>query len=77
MKLRLLAVGTRMPGWVEDGFADYAKRLSGDISLELVEITAGKRLKATDLARVKEQEGDHIRNAHCGEFEMVNTNQLI
>ncbi|MBP9045325.1 MAG: 23S rRNA (pseudouridine(1915)-N(3))-methyltransferase RlmH, partial [Moraxellaceae bacterium] len=60
MKLRLLAVGTRMPGWVEEGFTDYAKRLSGDISLELVEITAGKRLKATDLARVKEQEGEAL-----------------
>lgn len=60
MRIRLLAVGTRMPGWVEDGFADYAKRLSGDISLELVEITAGKRLKATDLARVKEQEGEAL-----------------
>lgn len=60
MRIRLLAVGTRMPGWVEDGFADYAKRLSGDISLELVEITAGKRLKASDLARVKEQEGEAL-----------------
>lgn len=60
MRIRLLAVGTRMPGWVDEGFADYARRLSGDISLELVEITAGKRLKATDLARVKEQEGEAL-----------------
>lgn len=60
MRIRLLAVGTRMPGWVEEGYADFAKRLSGDISLELVEITAGKRLKATDLARVKEQEGEAL-----------------
>jgi 23S rRNA (pseudouridine1915-N3)-methyltransferase len=60
MRLRLLAVGTRMPGWVDEGFAEYAKRLSGDISLELVEITAGKRLKATDLARLKEQEGEAL-----------------
>lgn len=60
MKLRLLAVGTRMPDWVQEGFSDYAKRLSGDISLELVEITAGKRLKATDLARVKEEEGQAL-----------------
>lgn len=60
MKLRLLAVGTRMPTWVETGFQDYAKRLSGDISLELVEISAGKRLKATDLARTKEQEGEAL-----------------
>lgn len=63
MRIRLLAVGTRMPGWVDEGFADYAKRLSGDISLELVEITAGKRLKATDLARVKEQEGEALLSA--------------
>lgn len=60
MRLRLLAVGTRMPGWVEEGFSDYAKRLSGDISLELVEIPAGKRSKGADLARLKEQEGEAL-----------------
>ncbi len=60
MRLRLLAVGTRMPGWVEEGCTEYTKRLSGDISLELVEITAGKRLKGADLARLKEQEGEAL-----------------
>lgn len=49
-----------MPGWVEEGCTEYTKRLSGDISLELVEITAGKRLKGADLARLKEQEGDAL-----------------
>lgn len=58
--MRLLAVGTRMPGWVEEGCTEYTKRLSGDISLELVEITAGKRLKGADLARLKEQEGEAL-----------------
>lgn len=60
MRLRLLAVGTRMPAWVDEGFAEYAKRLSGDISLELVEITAGKRSRGADLARLKEQEGEAL-----------------
>lgn len=60
MRLRLLAVGTRMPAWVEEGCTEYTKRLSGDISLELVEITAGKRSKGADLARLKEQEGDAL-----------------
>lgn len=60
MRLRLLAVGTRMPAWVAEGFAEYAKRLSGDISLELIEITAGKRSKGADLARLKEQEGEAL-----------------
>jgi 23S rRNA (pseudouridine1915-N3)-methyltransferase len=49
-----------MPGWVEEGCTEYTKRLSGDISLELVEITAGKRSKGADLARLKEQEGDAL-----------------
>lgn len=60
MRLRLLAVGTRMPAWVEEGFGDYAKRLSGDISLELIEISAGKRSKGADLVRLKEQEGEAL-----------------
>lgn len=60
MRLRLLAVGTRMPAWVDEGFKEYAKRLSGDISLELVEISAGKRTKGADLARLKEQEGEAL-----------------
>ncbi|HEX5962070.1 MAG TPA: 23S rRNA (pseudouridine(1915)-N(3))-methyltransferase RlmH, partial [Rhodanobacteraceae bacterium] len=28
MRARLIAVGERMPGWVAEGFAEYAKRLS-------------------------------------------------
>ncbi|MFZ5698322.1 MAG: 23S rRNA (pseudouridine(1915)-N(3))-methyltransferase RlmH [Pseudomonadota bacterium] len=60
MKLRLVAVGERMPGWVNEGFAEYAKRLADDIRLELVEISAGKRMKTSDLARVKEAEGERM-----------------
>lgn len=60
MKLRLVAVGERMPAWVNEGFAEYAKRLADDIRLELVEIPAGKRTKTSDLARVKEAEGERM-----------------
>ena len=38
MKVRLLAIGERMPAWVADGFAEYRKRLSHELPLELVEI---------------------------------------
>ncbi|MDP1540831.1 MAG: 23S rRNA (pseudouridine(1915)-N(3))-methyltransferase RlmH [Moraxellaceae bacterium] len=57
MKVRLLAVGTRMPEWVNEGYQNYQKRLTDDIRLELVEIAAGKRAKNTDVARITEQEG--------------------
>lgn len=37
MRVRLIAAGTRLPGWVNEGYTEYAKRLVG-IRLELVEI---------------------------------------
>jgi 23S rRNA (pseudouridine1915-N3)-methyltransferase len=43
MLMRVIAAGTRMPAWVDAGFADYADRLRGDYRLELVEIALGQR----------------------------------
>jgi len=43
MRLRVIAVGTRMPRWVREAFDDYAGRLSGGLKLSLVEIEAGAR----------------------------------
>lgn len=60
MKIRLIAVGDRMPGWVEEGYAEFAKRLVDDIRLELVEIPAGKRGKGSDIARITEAEGERM-----------------
>ena len=45
MRIRLLAVGQKMPDWVTTGYLDYAKRLTDDVRLELVEIPAAKRTK--------------------------------
>lgn len=43
MRLQLLAAGTRLPDWVNQGVADYAGRLTRDYRLELKEITLGQR----------------------------------
>lgn len=45
MRIRLLAVGTRMPSWVREGVHEYSKRLPRETSLELVEIPLGERSK--------------------------------
>ena len=58
MKIRLRAVGTKMPDWITTGFDDYAKRLTDDVRLEVVEIPAGKRGKNADIARLTEKEGE-------------------
>ena len=57
MRARLIAVGERMPSWVAEGFAEYARRLSRELPLELVEIKPGARGKGRDDARAVEHEG--------------------
>lgn len=63
MKARLLAVGTGMPGWVQDGYAEYARRLSHWLPLDLLEITPGLRGKGRDTARALADEGRRLLDA--------------
>ena len=60
MRIALIAVGTRMPDWVEQGYQEYARRLPADYALQLVEIGAGKRGKGADIARITQQEGEKM-----------------
>jgi 23S rRNA (pseudouridine1915-N3)-methyltransferase len=63
LKIRLIAVGTRMPGWVKDGFADYAERMPRECGLELMEIPVAERGKNADIARLKRMEGEKMLKA--------------
>lgn len=63
MKIRLLAVGHKMPSWVEQGMAEYAKRLPSDCALELVEIAPGHRAKNTPKEKAMQQEAQAILKA--------------
>lgn len=63
MRVHLIAVGQRMPAWVEDGYREFAKRLSAEVSLELVELAPGKRGKGMDLARAMRDEGRRMQEA--------------
>ena len=60
MKIHLLAIGARMPDWVEKGYAEYAGRLPRECALHLLEIPAGKRGSHADLARLIRAEGERL-----------------
>lgn len=49
-----------MPDWVSVGFQEYARRLPPDMPLQLTEIAARKRGKKANIARITEQEGEHM-----------------
>ncbi len=58
MKLQLVAVGTKMPDWVQTGFITYLQRFPKDMPFELTEVPAVKRGKNADIKRILEKEGE-------------------
>jgi 23S rRNA (pseudouridine1915-N3)-methyltransferase len=60
MKARLVAVGEGAPDWVSSGFAEYRKRLSHWLPLELVEVAPGLRGKGRDPQRAILEEGARV-----------------
>jgi 23S rRNA (pseudouridine1915-N3)-methyltransferase len=60
MKLTIIAVGTRMPDWVQTGYNEYAKRLPRECALELREIALTTRGKNSDIGRAIEKESESI-----------------
>ena len=60
MQIHLIAVGDKMPRWVSDGYAEYARRLPAECALRLVEISAGKRGRKADITRILRDEGERL-----------------
>ena len=61
MRIRLLAIGQKMPDWVNQAYQDYAKRINGDCQLELVELPLAKRSKNQAADKLKEKEAQAVR----------------
>jgi len=55
--LRLMAAGTRMPAWVNEGYTGYAGRLGPGLRLELVEIALPRRGRNADVSGLRAEEG--------------------
>ncbi len=58
MKCKLIAAGTRLPDWVNDGFREYQKRLRTPLSLDLVEIPIATRRAGENPQRAISREGE-------------------
>ena len=50
MRVRLIAAGTRLPDWINEGFAEYAKRIARGLKFELVEIPLAKEAERMQAA---------------------------
>ncbi|MGE0371213.1 MAG: 23S rRNA (pseudouridine(1915)-N(3))-methyltransferase RlmH [Gammaproteobacteria bacterium] len=60
MRIHFLAVGQRVPDWVERGYQDFARRLPPECRLQLTEIAAARRTKGADTDRLRAAEGERL-----------------
>ena len=58
MKLQVLSVGNRCPGWIRQGFDEYSKRMPKEMPLGLTEIAAPKHHQ--DSSKINELEAKKI-----------------
>lgn len=63
MKIHLIAVGRRVPDWVEHGYHEFSKRLPAEYRINLIEISTGKRHKNSDVKQHMEREGKRMAAA--------------
>lgn len=75
MQLLLVAVGTRMPGWVQDGWKEYARRFPRGLSLDLREIPLARRSGTANVDALCEAEGRALLAAVPAGFRCIALDQ--
>ncbi|HTY95335.1 MAG TPA: 23S rRNA (pseudouridine(1915)-N(3))-methyltransferase RlmH [Steroidobacteraceae bacterium] len=60
MRIRIIAVGERMPRWVAEVAGDYLRRLGASLKVTLEEVAAGQRSSRGDPAQAMHAEGLRI-----------------
>jgi 23S rRNA (pseudouridine1915-N3)-methyltransferase len=63
MKFLVCAVGYKMPGWIADGFSEYARRMPREAGIELIEIKPEKRSEGKSIDQLLNSEAIRIRTA--------------
>lgn len=71
MKIRVLAIGPKMPDWVRQGTDDYLKRMPREMPVEFVPLALGNRGKNGAIAKAMEQEGNAMLSAIKGSDHVV------
>jgi len=63
MKIRIVAVGGRMPAWVDEAYSVYANRMPHECRIELQEIPLGHRSRSSDVSKAIATEGKRMLDA--------------
>ena len=78
MRLSIIAVGTKMPAWVEQGVAEYGRRMPRELKLEWREIPLARRGKDSRPQQLCAREGEQLLKAvPAGDRQMSGDNYSL
>ncbi|QJR13375.1 23S rRNA (pseudouridine(1915)-N(3))-methyltransferase RlmH [Usitatibacter palustris] len=60
MRLAIIAVGHKMPGWIQEGFNEYTRRMPPELRVELTELKPDDRGSGKTVEKAKALEGERI-----------------
>jgi len=63
MRIQIIAMGDRMPDWVQQAYKEYTKRIGAGLQIDLVEISPEKRGKSSDVQRIMQKEAERMRQS--------------
>jgi 23S rRNA (pseudouridine1915-N3)-methyltransferase len=66
VKLRIVALGHKMPAWVTAGYDEYARRMPRELPLDLVELKPEPRDRGKPVPQLLAAEAQRIRAASAG-----------
>lgn len=71
MKIRILAIGPKMPAWVDSAVTEYQKRMPRELPVEFVPLALGQRGRNASKDKAIAQEGDAMLAAIRPEDQVV------
>jgi 23S rRNA (pseudouridine1915-N3)-methyltransferase len=72
MRIHIIAIGKKMPGWVNTAYQEYSKRFPNDFKVNLTEIPPAKRSTArSDIHRIVEEEGNQILKCISAQTKVI------
>jgi len=60
VRITILSVGHRMPGWIQEGFNEYVRRMPPEMRVELVELKPEERGAGKPSRRAMALEGERL-----------------
>ncbi len=71
MKLELITVGNKPPGWIREGVTEYQKRMPRECTLEIRDIALPKRTKHSEPEYCRKAEAQKIHSVRVAGARMV------